>query len=128
MYRVLIAEDERLLAYVLRGRLLAKGFQVVGIAGTGVEAVSMNRSEKPDVILMDIEMPEMDGIEATRQVMRDTPTCIVIVSANGRNDLIANAKQAGATGYLIKPVSERQLIETIRVAHEQFIQREQQPQ
>lgn len=127
-YRILIVEDERLLAYVLRGRLLAIGYQVVGIASNGVEAVKLSTTEHPDVVLMDIEMPEMGGIEATQRIMLDDPTCVVIISANGQNGLVAKAKDAGAMAYLIKPVSERQLVETIRTAREEFLSQQPQPQ
>ncbi len=113
MCRVMIAEDERLVAFVLRRQLEAQGYQVIGIAANGLEAIELCRSGSPDVVLMDIQMPEMDGIVATEQIMREKPTCIVIVSADGTAERIAAAEKAGAMAYLVKPVSDQQLSETI---------------
>lgn len=121
MYRVLIAEDERLVAFVLRKQLEAQGHQVVGIAGNGVEATALCRTQAPDVVLMDIQMPELDGIAATRRIMQDSPTCVVIVSANGSQAMIARAEQAGAMAYLVKPVSDRQLKEALPQARSRFL-------
>ena len=121
MYRVLIAEDERLVAFVLRKQIEAQGHQVVGIAGNGVEATALCRTQAPDVVLMDIQMPEMDGIAATRRIMQDSPTCVVIVSANGSPAMIARAEQAGAMAYLVKPVSDRQLKDALPQARSRFL-------
>jgi response regulator NasT len=103
MHRVLIAEDEVMLAFTLRTQLERSGFEVVGVARTGKEAVEFNRAERPDIILMDIRMPEMDGIEATRRIMAEQPTCIVILSALAEKESVERASKAGAKGYLMKP-------------------------
>ena len=120
MFRVLIAEDERLVAFVMRGQLEAQGYQVVGIASTGVEALEKCKNEHPEIILMDVQMPEMDGIEATQHIMQECPTTVIMVSANGDSDQIMTARKAGALAYLVKPVNERLLAESMAEAHQQF--------
>jgi response regulator NasT len=120
MLRVLIAEDEALLVYSLRRQLEARGCQVVGIAGTGEAAVTLCKSERPEVILMDIRMPQMNGLEATRQIMEECPTCVVMLTANDSDDQVAEAEAAGATAYLVKPVNANQIMPAMEMARRKF--------
>jgi two-component system, response regulator PdtaR len=113
MLRVLIAEDEVLLAVTLRSQLQARGFEVVGVARNGQAALDLWRELRPDAILMDLRMPVMDGLEATRQIMAERPTCIVVLSALAERDAIAQAEEAGASAYLTKPANIEQVVEVL---------------
>ncbi len=107
--RALIAEDERLIALGLRCRLESEGYQVVGIAGSGIEALHLARCADPQVVLMDVRMPQMNGIEATRSLMDTNPACVVIVSGSREPEQIARAEQAGAMDYVVKPFEANQM-------------------
>jgi two-component system, response regulator PdtaR len=121
MQRVLIAEDEQTLAFLLQRRLESKGYQVVGTAENGRDAVKLCRKQQPDVVLMDVDMPYMNGIEATRRIMRQRPTCVVVVSGSGQHDAATLARDAGAMAYLTKPVEDTQLFTTIQEARKEFV-------
>jgi DNA-binding NarL/FixJ family response regulator len=115
--RVLLADDEALVrtgfARLLRD---AEGMEVVGEAANGPEAVAMARSTEPDVILMDIRMPDLDGIEATRQIVRDeqSPRVLVLTTFD-LDEYVYEALRAGASGFLLKDAPEDQLLAAIRV-------------
>ncbi|WP_106396614.1 response regulator [Actinocorallia populi] len=117
MIRVLVADDQAL----LRGsfRLLVEtspGMEVVGEAATGAEAVELAASERPDVVLMDIRMPEMDGIEATRRVTAALPaTRILILTTFDLDEYVYAALRAGASGFLLKDTPPPRLLEAIQV-------------
>src|SRR3569833_1378815 len=98
--RVLICEDEGLTALRLQASLTKLGYEVVGAARDGEEAVQKAADLKPDANLMDIRMPKLDGIAATEQIMRARPAAIVMVSAFNERDLVDAAVRAGASGYL----------------------------
>ncbi len=120
MLRVLIAEDEALLALALRAQLQARGFEVVGVARDGQAALDMWRELRPDAVLMDVRMPPgMDGIEATRRIMAECPTCVVVLSALAERDAIAQAQEAGAKAYLTKPASIEQVVEALGMAFQE---------
>jgi AmiR/NasT family two-component response regulator len=125
MLRVLIAEDEPLLAFALRGALEKRHCEVVGVAANGAEAVALCRQLHPDVVLMDIRMPEMTGIEATRKIMQEAPTCIVVLTASDKAPHLKQAEEAGAMAYLLKPVSSDQILPTIEKARIRFAARGQ---
>jgi len=120
MLRILIAEDEPLLVFSLRRQLEARGCEVVGVAGNGEEAVTFCLSQHPDIVLMDIMMPGMDGLEATRRIMEQSPTCVVMLTANDREDQVAEAESAGAAAYLVKPVNANQIMPAIELARRKF--------
>ena len=92
--RVVIAEDEWLLAMALRRQVESYGYQVVGTASSGREVLELCRRESPDVVFMDLQMPEMDGLEATRTLMQESPRCVVIITGKAQLDQLA--RQAGA--------------------------------
>ena len=104
--RVLICEDEGLTALRLRTSLTKLGYEVVGEAKDGEEGVAAAARLKPDAILMDVRMPKLDGIAATERIMRERPVPIVMVTAYSERELVEAALQAGASGYLVKPVSD----------------------
>lgn len=104
-YRIVIAEDEFLLANNLKTLVESLNHSVVGIAETGVEAVSLAHEHCPDIILMDIKLPEMDGITAARTIAQQLQIPIVIISAFSDRGYIEGAAEAGVMTYLVKPVS-----------------------
>lgn len=120
MMRVLIADDEALIRMGLRTMLEDKGHKVVGAATDGGSAVQMARAEKPDVILLDIKMPGMDGLEAARKIMEERPTPIVMLTAFSQRELVNEARDASVFGYLVKPVKEDLLDATLDLAVTRF--------
>jgi response regulator NasT len=118
--RVLIAEDETLIRLDLRQLLERAGYEVCAEAKNGTEAVALARSERPDVALLDVKMPELDGIEAARRILEEAPLPIVIVSAYTEQALVRRAAEAGAFGYLAKPFREEDLLPAIATARARF--------
>lgn len=120
--RVLIAEDEALTRTILRARLEKLGHQVVAEAENGLLAVEAARSAKPDVIIMDIRMPEMDGIEAARQIVSETPCAVLFLTAFSEDTLVEKAGEAGALAYLMKPFRKEDLAPALEIAVRRFRQ------
>jgi response regulator NasT len=114
--RILIAEDETIIRLDLRELLERAGFEVCAEARDGEEAVALARSERPDVAVLDVKMPRLDGIEAARRILDDRPIPIVIVTAYGEQELVARAVEAGVFGYLVKPFRETDLLPAIQTA------------
>jgi DNA-binding NarL/FixJ family response regulator len=114
--RLLVADDEILVRQGLCGLLaLEADFEVVGQAGTGAEALEQARRLKPDVILMDIQMPVMNGVEATKVVMQEQPaTRILVLTTFSEDALVVQAVQAGAHGYLLKDSGAKQIASAVR--------------
>ncbi len=115
--RVVLADDQDLVRAGFRVILGTEpGIEVVGEAGDGVEAVSLVSSLRPDVVLMDVQMPRMDGLEATRQILSaGGGTRVVILTTFDREDYLFEALQAGASGFLLKNASPEDLVESVRV-------------
>jgi len=113
--RVLIADDHRLFTEAVEAILAAEPrIEVVGLAHTGEEAVERALSLEPDVILMDIAMPDLDGVEATRRIRRESEqTNILILTGSNSRDDVARSREAGAAGYVTKDRIGSQLVETI---------------
>jgi len=124
--RVLIAEDQPLMRRGLRTVLeLEPGFEVVGEAATGEDAVARARALEPDVVLMDVQMPGLNGVDATRQILADgLPSHILILTTFDDEDYVLDGIRAGASGYLLKDVRAEELCDVIRrvAAGERFIQ------
>jgi len=118
--RVLICEDEGLTALRLQASMKKLGYEVVGEARDGEEAVAAAARLQPDAILMDIRMPKLDGIAATEQIMQARPTAIVMITAYNERELVDSALRAGASGYLVKPVSDEQIEPALKVALSRF--------
>ncbi len=121
--RVLVAEDETIIRLDLRGLLERAGFLVCAEARDGVEAVELARSAEPDVAIMDVKMPRLDGIDAARRILDERPIPIVMLTAYGERELVSRALEAGVFGYLVKPFREQDVlpaIETARVRHEEL--------
>ena len=116
MTRVVIADDQSLIRDGLRAILELAGFEVVAEATTGNEAVEAARHHRPDVVLMDIRMPEMDGIEATRLIAgANLPTRVLILTTFDLDKLVYDAMVAGASGFLLKDAGREQLIAGVRI-------------
>ncbi|MGI5126150.1 response regulator [Pseudonocardia sp. CA-107938] len=118
MTTVLLADDQEMVRTGFRLILSAESdLEVVGEAGTGVDAVSKARALKPDVVLMDIRMPELDGLAATRALMGDpSPPRIVVVTTFDLDEYVYGALRAGACGFLLKDAGPRLLVEAVRAA------------
>ena len=121
--RILIAEDETIIRLDLRELLERAGFEICGEARDGEEAVELARDRQPDLAVLDVKMPRLDGIEAAKRILHDRPIPIVMVTAYGERELVARAVEAGVFGYLVKPFRETDLlpaIETARARHEEL--------
>jgi len=120
----LIAEDETIIRLDLRELLEQAGFEVCAEAHDGLEAVELARKEKPDLAVLDVKMPRLDGIEAARQILDERPIPIVMLTAYGQDELVSRAVEAGVFGYLVKPFREQDLvpaIATARARHEELV-------
>ena len=118
--RVVIAEDEALIRLDLAEMLRDEGYQVVGEAGDGQEAVDLAESLRPDLVIMDVKMPRRDGIDAAAEIAAKRIAPIVILTAFSQRDLVEKARDAGAMAYLVKPFSISDLIPAIEVALSRF--------
>ncbi len=118
--RILIAEDDYLVGEMIRGMLNDMGYAINGQAANGLEAMEMTQGLKPDVIIMDIKMPDMDGIEATRLIYENCPTPVVVLTAYETPELLAQASQVGVGAYLIKPPNPREMERAITIAIARF--------
>ena len=118
--RVIIADDESIIRMDLREMLTNLGYLVVGEAGDGRSAVNQARELRPDVVIMDIKMPDMDGIEAAKVLTEERIAPVVLLTAFSQRDLVDRAKEAGVVGYLVKPFRESDLGPAIEVALARF--------
>lgn len=114
--RILVAEDETIIRLDLRALLEHAGFEVCGEARDGVEAVALARSLQPDLAIMDVKMPRLDGIEAARRILAERPIPIVMLTAYGQDEIVSRAVEAGVFGYLVKPFREQDLLPAIHTA------------
>lgn len=118
--RILIAEDNDLVLLTLEEQLKGLGYNVIGVAHTGAEAVTLACHLLPDVIIMDFRMPEMDGAEAATRIQERCPTPIIMLTAYADQETIRKVEKAGALAYLVKPVSENDLPPAINIALARF--------
>jgi AmiR/NasT family two-component response regulator len=116
----MIAEDDHLNSEMIKGLSEEIGYTVVGEATDGLKAVEMTRSLQPDVVLMDIKMPDMDGLEATRLIFERCPTPVVVLTAYEAPELIEEASAAGVGAYLVKPPDVREMERAISIAMARF--------
>lgn len=117
--RVLVVDDQRLVREGIASLLtIQPGIEVVGTAANGHEAIELAAAQTPDVVLMDVRMPEMDGVEATAHLTRHTPTCrVIMLTTFDDEDYVVRALQAGAAGYLLKDLPAAELAEAVRLTH-----------
>ena len=114
--RILIAEDETIIRLDLRALLERAGFDVCAEARDGLEAIELARTEQPDLAVLDVKMPRLDGIDAARRILDERPIPIVMLTAYGQDELVSRAVEAGVFGYLVKPFREQDLLPAIRAA------------
>lgn len=117
---VLIAEDDYLVAEMIKGVLDAGRYRIVAEASDGQQAVDLAAAHTPDVVIMDIQMPGMDGIEASRRIQETCPTPVVVLTAYDDPVLVQQASRAGVGAYLLKPPDERELDRAIAIAIARF--------
>jgi AmiR/NasT family two-component response regulator len=118
--RILIAEDETIIRLDLRELLERSGFEVCAEARDGAEAVELARTQEPDLAVLDVKMPRLDGIEAARRILNERPIPIVMLTAYGQQELVSRAVEAGVFGYLVKPFRETDLLPAIQTARARY--------
>lgn len=123
--RIIIADDEPIIRLDLRRTLENMGHVVIGEAGDGAQAVEITRELKPDIAIMDIKMPEMDGIDAAKVVSTEGIAPVLLLTAYSQRDLVERARDAGVFAYLVKPFKEADLMPAIEIAiarYEEFME------
>ena len=118
--RIVLAEDEAIIRLDINQTLTAEGYEIVGEAGDGIQAVALVREHKPDVAVLDIQMPVMDGLEAAREIMEDRLCAIVILTAHSQREYIDEATEVGAMAYVTKPFKPADLVPAIELASGRF--------
>ena len=118
--RVVIAEDEAIIRLDLKETLEEEGYEVVGETGRGDEAVRLVAEHKPDIAILDIKMPGIDGLQAAREITTARGAAVLILTAFSQRDLIEQARDAGALAYLVKPFQRSELIPAVEVALGRF--------
>lgn len=119
-YRVVVAEDEPLIRLDLCESLAEEGYDVIGEAGDGAEALDLVREHKPDVAILDIKMPNVDGLTAAREILGDRLSAVVILTAFSQRDLVEQARDAGVLSYMVKPFRSKELVPAIELAIARF--------
>jgi two-component system, response regulator PdtaR len=118
--RVLIAEDEALIRLDLKEMLEEEGYDVVGEADDGERAVALANQLRPDLVILDVKMPRLDGIAAAEQIAGERVAPVIILTAFSQRDLVERAREAGAMAYLVKPFQKKDLLPTIEMAASRF--------
>lgn len=118
--RVVIAEDEAIIRLDLKETLEEEGYEVVGETGRGDEAVELVRQLSPDIAILDIKMPGLDGLSAAREIAGERRAAVLILTAFSQRDLIERARDAGALAYLVKPFQRTDLLPALEVALARF--------
>ena len=121
MLNILVVDDSLILRKNIKKYITTLGHNIAGEAKTGVEAVQMTRHLKPDLITMDITMPDMDGISAVKKIREfDKNVNIVMVTSHGQEEMVVESLKAGAKGYILKPITEEKLAKSINNLYEQY--------
>ena len=118
--RVVIADDESIIRMDLKEMLTNLGYLVVGEAGDGLSAVNLGRELKPDIVIMDIKMPDLDGIAAAKILTEERIAPVLLLTAFSQTELVDGAKEAGVVGYVVKPFRETDLVPSIEIALSRF--------
>jgi two-component system, response regulator PdtaR len=117
--KLVVVDDDPITRMDIKEMLIQAGYEVIGEGKNGEEAVDLVYQFKPDIVIMDIKMPKMDGIKATRIIRNFKRSAVILLTAYSQRELVNDAKEAGVTGYLVKPVSEEDLIPAIEIAKSQ---------
>ncbi|MZE80175.1 ANTAR domain-containing response regulator [Streptomyces xinghaiensis] len=120
--RVVIAEDEALIRLDLKEMLEEEGYSVVGEAGDGQKAVELAREHRPDLVILDVKMPVLDGISAAEQIAAESIAPVLMLTAFSQRELVERARDAGAMAYLVKPFSKSDVVPAIEMAVSRFTQ------
>ncbi|EGS35501.1 MULTISPECIES: ANTAR domain-containing response regulator [Megasphaera] len=123
-YRVVIGDDEGIIRMDLGEMLREAGHHIVGEAADGVQALALVREKRPDIVLLDIRMPKLDGIHAARMIGYEHIAPVVLLTAYHRQDMVMQAGESGVFGYLVKPISGLQLFPAMEIAIAQFLRQE----
>ncbi|MCX6345293.1 MAG: response regulator [Armatimonadetes bacterium] len=123
--RVVIADDESIIRMDLKSLLEEMGFEVVGEAADGQKVVELTRTHKPDVVLLDIKMPVMDGLDAAKIISEEKIAPVVLLTAYSQKDLVQRAKDAGVYAYLVKPFQESDLMPAIEIAIARYLEQQE---
>lgn len=118
--RVVIAEDEALIRLDLKEMLEEEGYTVVGEAGDGEQAVELAREHRPDLVILDVKMPKLDGISAAEKIAEESIAPVLMLTAFSQRDLVERARDAGAMAYLVKPFSKTDVVPAIEMAVSRF--------
>jgi two-component system, response regulator PdtaR len=118
--RVVIAEDEAIIRLDLKEILEEEGYEVVGETGRGDDAVDLVRKHHPDLVILDIKMPGMDGLTAAKEITSERLAAVLILTAFSQRDLIDQAREAGALAYLVKPFQKSELLPALEIAIGRF--------
>lgn len=118
--RVVIADDESIIRMDLREMLTNLGYLVVGETGDGISAVNLARELRPDLVIMDIKMPDLDGIQAAKVLTEERIAPVLLLTAFSQQELVDGAKEAGVVGYIVKPFRESELVPAIEVSLARF--------
>ncbi len=118
--RVVIADDESIIRMDLREMLTNLGYLVVAETGDGISAVNTARELRPDLVIMDIKMPDLDGIQAAKILTEERIAPVLLLTAFSQQELVDGAKEAGVVGYIVKPFRESELVPAIEVALARF--------
>lgn len=118
--RILLADDEALIRLDLREMLTEAGHEIIGEAADGQEAVQLAQELRPDIVIMDVKMPVMDGLTAAQQITETGIAPVLLLTAYSQQDIIARATEAGVIAYLVKPVREQQLFPAVEIAVSRF--------
>ena len=121
--RVLIAEDEALIRLDLKEMLEEEGYAVVAEVGDGQQAVDLARELQPDLVILDIKMPVLDGLSAAEQIASAALAPVIVLTAFSQRELVERARDAGAMAYLVKPFAKKDLVPAIEVARARFAER-----
>lgn len=119
-WRIIIADDESLIRLDLREMLTHLGYEVIGEAGDGRTAVELAKRLQPDLLVMDIKMPDLDGISAAEELTRERIAPVVLLTAYSDQELVERAREAGVVGYVVKPFREAELMPVIELSRARF--------
>lgn len=119
-YKIVIADDEMIICMDLKEILEEAGHEVIGMAADGAEALKLVKEKKPDVAILDIQMPEIDGLQVAKLIAHDHIAPVVLLTAFGEEETIEKAKKSDVFGYVVKPAEERALLPAIEIAVSQF--------